>query len=340
MASDAALSGAVGSFISASGEAGPMTADPLVHRIEFDIPWPPHTAYAYLIDAEEPVLVDAGSPGEAGEESLRSGLAEAGYDLADVAHVLVTHPHTDHGGQVASLVESADPTVYALDGVHERLARTADDLADVVRDNATEVGTPDVDAQVDRAVDSLQRNRECLPPDAIDVEVTHAEAFDAGGVTFEPVHVPGHQENQAAFLADGRLFAGDTIVEPFRPAALHVGLDRGCYDAVDAFYAGLRALSEVEPRIERVFPGHGPVFEDVASAIARDWKSLDDLVEACRETVVAFDGPTPYEVTEARIDNPRHMEFAIFETVGALARLERHGLVESSLKDGVRRYTT
>jgi hypothetical protein len=36
------------------------------HRIEFDVPWPPHTVYAYLIPAEEPVLVDAGAPGEDG----------------------------------------------------------------------------------------------------------------------------------------------------------------------------------------------------------------------------------------------------------------------------------
>jgi len=226
--------------------------------------------------------------------------------------------------------------VYAPEGVRERLARDAEDLAAVVEENATEVGHPDVDDAIGEAVDSLRRNRSYLPPDAIDVDVAFGEPFAAGEVTFEPIHVPGHQIDQAAFLADGDLFAGDALVEPFRPAALHVGLDRGCYDCIDAFYEGLDRLAG--RGIDRVYPGHGPVFEDAAGATDRSLADLDGLVADVRGALAGLGEATPYAVTDARIDDPHRMQFSLFESVGALARLERRGAVDSHLDGDVRYY--
>jgi glyoxylase-like metal-dependent hydrolase (beta-lactamase superfamily II) len=309
-----------------------------VNRIEFDIPWPPDTAYAYLVEADAPVLVDAGGPGDSGTETLREGLAEMGYELADIEHLLITHPHTDHAGQAATIVEAADPTVYALEGVRERLARDAEDLAAAVRANATEVGVPDPEAEVDRAVDSLRRNRDCLPPEHIDVELVSGETVDAGGIAFEAIHIPGHQENQAAFRHDDLLFAGDTAVEPFRPAALHVGFDHGCYEAVDAFHEGLDALAAIAPEVDRVYPGHGPVFEDLESVVERDRESLEALAEDCRTVLGELDEATAYEVTDARIENLEKRPYTVFESAGALARLERQGTIDSTIDGGLRRY--
>lgn len=313
-----------------------------VHRIEFEIPWPPDTAYAYFLPTDEPVLVDAGSPGDDGWASLVAGLADVGYEPADVEHLFVTHPHTDHDGQAASLVEVADPYVYAPEGVRDRLERDAEDLASVVRENATEVGVPDVEAAVDEAVESLRRNREFLPPEAIDEDLTDGVPTSAGEVTLTPVHVPGHQVNQTAFLAegdpfDGYLFAGDALVEPFRPAALHVGFDRGYRECIDAFYEGLDRLAGLD--VDRVYPGHGPVFDDAAGAVERDRESLDDLVAECLETLESLDSASAYEVTEARVDDPRRKEFTVFETVGALARIERQGRIDAVLDGSVREYS-
>lgn len=307
-----------------------------VHRIEFEIPWPPWTAYAYFLPTAEPILVDAGAPGEDGWNQLTAGLEAVGYEPEDIEHLLITHPHTDHDGQAATLVERADPTVYAPENVRERLARDPDDLATVVQANATEVGFPDPEDAVEQAVDSLRRNSNCLPPGAIDVDVDFDSTFTAGDVTFRPVHVPGHQIDQAAFLADGDLFAGDTLIKPFRPAALHVGFDRDCYESIDAFYVGLDRLAELD--IDRVYPGHGPVFEDATGAIERAREDLDSLLEECRRLLGTLGESNPYEVTEARIDNPRELDFSLFETMGALSRLERQGVADSELVDDVRRF--
>lgn len=309
-----------------------------VHRLSFDLPWPPHTSHAYFVPAAEPVLIDAGAPGEDGWASIVDGLVAAGYEPGDVEHLLVTHPHTDHDGQIAELVDVADPTVYAPEGVRERLDRDPDDLEAAARANATEVGVPDVEAAVEEAVESLHRNRKYFPPEAIDVDVQFGEPFSAGELTFEPVHVPGHQIDQAAFLTDGRLFAGDTLVESFRPAALHVGFDRGCFDAVDAFYEGLDRLADLD--VDRVYPGHGPAFADAAGAVERSRADLDELVDEVASTLDALGSATAYEVTDERVDEERRMGFSVFESVGALARLDRRGAIDSRLDedDGTRVY--
>lgn len=313
-----------------------MLSSVSIHRLAFDLPFPPNTAYAYLLPTDEPVLIDAGALGDSAWQELEAGLDSVGFEPSDIEHLFVTHPHTDHAGQVSTLLDVADPTLYTPVGVRGRLERDSDKLAATVRSNARAAGLPNPEDEVDDAVSSLERNRGLLPPDEIDVELEFGEPVDAGGVTIEPIHAPGHQQNQAALLVDDLLFAGDAIAEPFRPAALHVGLGRGCRNAIDAFYGTLDRLADLD--VDRVYPGHGPIFEDLESVVADARKDLDALLEESRDAVASIEPATAYEVTEVRTDDPRRIGFEIYETVGALARLERQGILDSSMDDGVRRY--
>ena len=85
-----------------------------VTRLEFDIEWPPKHVAAYLVEGPEPVLVDAGAPGEEAREQFVSVLASHGYEPEDVEHVVVTHPHTDHTGQVPLLLEQLEVALDEL----------------------------------------------------------------------------------------------------------------------------------------------------------------------------------------------------------------------------------
>lgn len=67
-------------------DAGSHTAGVRVRRVEFGMEWPPGHVAAYLLDADEP---------------------------ADIEHVLLTHPHVDHIGQVQTVIDEGDPEVYA-----------------------------------------------------------------------------------------------------------------------------------------------------------------------------------------------------------------------------------
>jgi len=313
-----------------------------VHQLEFGIDWPPGHAAAYLLDCEEPVLVDAGVPGDRGEDELRAELDAVGYGPGDVDHVLVTHPHSDHVGQVTTVLEAGDATVYAPEDVRPRLDSATDDLAASVRSTAMEAGMSGqrADGAVKDAVNSLMRDRNLLPTDEIDVDLSYGETVRVAGHAVEVVHTPGHQADHACFQVAGRdgdlMFGGDMTILPFRSAALDVGIDEGAYDSVRGFYT---AYDRLEGRdVAEAYPGHGPVFTDYERAIDSSVADLDEMVEDVHETLAVLEPATPIEVGQERAGE--HLTAALLDTIGALGYLDGHGRVTYDLVEGVRRYRT
>lgn len=299
-----------------------------VHRIEFGVDWPPWSVAAYLVEAGDLLLVDSGAPGDTGWKELREGLGEAGYGVRDVDHLVVTHPHSDHIGQARQVIREASPTVYASRGAKQRLRRSTEELAGNVRRNAREAGLgPErVEEEVGKAVDSLERNRDLLPPETIDVTFTHGDDASIGGVEFHAIHTPGHQKDHHCFQVGGALFSGDMVIREFRSVALNVGLDDGVYDSITDFYRGYDRLHGVD--VNTVYPGHGPVFRDFQGAVESSVEDLDELVEEVKALLV--EPGTAYELTRRRVEESRRFTFSLLETMGALGYLRKNDRAVSS----------
>jgi glyoxylase-like metal-dependent hydrolase (beta-lactamase superfamily II) len=319
-----------------------------VYRIEYDVDWPPGHVASYLIGCDEPVLIDAGMPGSDSEDRLRESLASHGYELADIEHLVLTHPHIDHIGQVTTIVELADPMVYAPVGVRERFTRDLASLDGTVRENATAAGFVDerLEAVVERAVESLRRNRKCLPSETVDTWVDDSQTVSIGETPVDAIHTPGHQADHCCFLVEMNgenvLISGDMAIEPFRPVVLHTGLDDGVEDAIDAFYMALDRLASIETNfdinIDRVYPGHGPIHSDFDRVIERDRKNIDRMLERTVESLQKQDGPkTAAEVAASRAGD-RDPLYVASEVVAALAYLKSEGRIETTVTDGVTRY--
>lgn len=316
------------------------TAVTEVTRIDFDIEWPPKHAAAYLIEDPVPILIDTGDPQDRAESTIREELAAAGYDLEDVAAVVVTHPHSDHIGQVP-LLREAGATVYAARPVLEQLERDPDDLAAGVHEVARSAGYRGeaIEREVERATSSLRRNRRLLAPrEAVAFEF--GEPFAVADREFEAIHTPGHQVHHASLATELNgervLFSGDALIEPFRPGAINVGIDYGAYDAVDAFH---RAMDRLQDRsFDRVFPGHGPIFTDYEGAIETTRSALETLTGETLEAVNAIGPATPMEVTRHRAGEVRYPA-QLLDTLGALGTLEGRDRVEYEERSGVRYYS-
>ncbi|MDF9747501.1 MBL fold metallo-hydrolase [Natrinema salsiterrestre] len=323
-----------------STQRDPVAVGSQVSRLDFDIEWPPKHAAAYLIEEPAPILIDTGDPGDRAETTIREGLAASGYDPADIEAVVVTHPHSDHIGQVP-LLREAGAAVYAPRPVLEQLERDPDDLAAGVREIGRSTGYHGeaIDRAVEQAQSSLRRNRRLLAPEAA-VPFEFDEPFSVAGREFEPIHTPGHQIHHASVATDLNgervLFSGDALIESFRPGAIHVGIDYGAYDAVEAFH---RAMDRLEERdFHRVFPGHGPVFTDYRGAIETTRSSLETLTGEVLEAVTAVGPAPPTELTRHRVGETRHPA-QLLDTLGALGTLEERGRVEYEDRDGVRYYS-
>ncbi len=318
-----------------------------VGRVEFEVEFPPGHVACYVVDAGVPVLVDAGMPDERGlgghDEAFREGLARHGYEVADIEHLVVTHPHVDHIGQVPTVLEAADPTVHAPTGVRERFSRDADALARRVRENATMAGLSgdQLEDAVDMARESLERDRSFLPPTAVDHWVDPGETFTVGDLDLTATHTPGHQADHLVYATtlDGEdaLLSGDAGIQPFRPVVIHDGLDDGYRGAFAAFVRGLDRLDDLGPAPDRVYPGHGPVHDDLAGVVERHRGSLERRLDGVREQVADGVRTVP-GVAMGIAGDDRSVRYLLPEAMSALAHLESEGEVVATVEDGVRYY--
>ena len=313
---------------------------PDIHRMEISVDWPPGQVAATVIDGEEPILVDAGMVGEKAASELQRGLAEAGLTRSDIDHLVVTHPHVDHLGQIPALLEAADPTVYAPAGVRERLGRDPNSLETTVRSNGKRAGLEGstLDMAIEKSIKSLKRNRALLDPDVVDHWLDHDEGFEVGTHQFRAIHTPGHQADHCCYHGQLNgvrvLFSGDLLLEPFRSIVLHTGLDDGVEDGVRAFYTALDRLEVLD--VDRVYPGHGPAHTQLEETIDRSRNSLRRLLDHTRD-LVADGAETAIEVALQR-STERDIEYVVPEVVSAISHLEAHDELRVTVADGTNRY--
>lgn len=319
-----------------------------IHRIEYDVNWPPNHVASYLIGCEQPVLVDAGMAGSDGKERLRETLATHGYELADIEHLIVTHPHIDHIGQVPAILEAASPTVYAPAGVRTRFDRDLEGLETTVRENARTAGFSgtECDVLVEKAVESLRRNRELLAPETVDVWVEGGDTVEIGGTVVDVLHTPGHQADHCCYRVELNgetvLVSGDMVIDPFRPVILHAGLDRGVKQAVEGFYTALDRISALD--VDRVYPGHGPIHTDFEETLKRDRNSLDQTLEKTVDTIReahedAAPAMTAADVATARTGS-RDTTYIAVEVVAALSYLDDTDRIHATTTDSVQHYSS
>jgi glyoxylase-like metal-dependent hydrolase (beta-lactamase superfamily II) len=137
--------------------------------------------------------------------------------------ILVTHTHWDHIGAVAELAEATHAPV-----------------------SISELEAP-----------VLERPDDFYPgmgvrPHTPEVRLTGDETFDAAGVTWETLRVPGHSPGHLAFAAGGALFSGDVL---FANSVGRTDLPFGDWDTL---VTSIRLLLERFPPDTQVYPGHGP----------------------------------------------------------------------------------
>ena len=139
------------------------------------------------------VLIDAGVPEQA--QAIAQAIAEAGFDVQNLTHIIITHQDMDHIGSVPDLLKMApgvkllahcDEAPY-MDG-RKVPARLADFL------EKYETFPPETQAQIDDYKKEVNRGKFRLK---IDQELTDKEVLPiCGGI--EVVHTPGHMPGHIA----------------------------------------------------------------------------------------------------------------------------------------------
>ncbi len=150
----------------------------------------------YLVDAEEPTIIDPGPTTTL--DGLVAELSQRGVGSDDLRHILLTHVHLDHAGATGDLLDRFPKAV-----VH------------VHHDGASHMVDPE------RLVASTRRtfgdNHDRLWGEVKPVAADRIRAWRPGErgpwAGLRPVPTPGHIAHHLAYLdeRDGTLFSGDSM---------------------------------------------------------------------------------------------------------------------------------
>jgi len=283
--------------------------------------FPRHFNNVYLIDdGDELTLIDAGSLLESTRRDLAVGLDEIAsrfgrrYALQDVAHVVITHAHMDHSGNVGYFVAETDARVW----VHELDARVLSAFEERMI-----VASKDLAVFLDRSGIGPQLRQQLMSMYTMSkymmnfssVEMPH-RLTDATTIAngYEVFHTPGHCPGEICLKVDNVLFTGDHVLAQTTPhqspesITLFCGLRR-YLESLDKIHhvGGIElALGGHEDEIANVY---GRIHEIRAFHLER----LDRLHEMCREPRTIWD--VTRELFANRLEG--YVQILAIEEVGA-----------------------
>ena len=235
---------------------------------------------------------------------------------APVQRIAITHFHPDHVGAAADLAELTGAPVFQGVDDYDQCIRTWGELRVEGRmpDYLRVHGTPeeDVEAFEEEGRAFVQFVRFVRDP----------ERLEPGGELdgWEVLHLPGHADGHLAFLRDGILVAGDTLLGSISP---NVGLYPDSRpDPLADYLSSLERIAELAPRI--ALPGHGDPIEDPAGRarelIAHHRERLDrtaealdgDPVSAYDVSLTLFPDPLPATLRRFALAETRaHLEYLV-----------------------------
>ncbi len=210
---------------------------------------------AFLIAGEDGVaLIDSGLPNR--KQTVLAALAQMGRQPQELRHIVITHHHVDHTGNLAALAEATGARAYVhpLD-------------APIVRGERPAPG-PNPGSILGKIVGPIVMRLPAyrLQPAGVDQEVQDGDELPvAGGL--KAVHTPGHTAGHLSYVMHGHggvLFAGDAAGNLFG----RLGPPLGMYtEDMTQAKESIRKLAGLE--FDSACFGHGGVLKGKANAAFR-----------------------------------------------------------------------
>lgn len=201
---------------------------------------------SYLVIDTNVTLVDAGWPTHA--DTIRHGVQEAGYEIADIDRVLVTHYDADHVGSLGHLTPELQAPIYIHHSEVPYLTGEA---------------LPPWTGRMGIEIFHRLYYRRLTLPDLPIKPVTDLDNIDLFQVHHTPGHTPGHvtyfhSSFRAAFIGDLAWMKRGSL----RPSDRITSYDRS------KVFESIARLVERLPRIRYLCPGHGRPVRDGTTRLA------------------------------------------------------------------------
>jgi glyoxylase-like metal-dependent hydrolase (beta-lactamase superfamily II) len=309
-----------------------------VRRIPLPTRLPIGTVNVYLLEGDPLTLVDTGPGIDEAYEALNRGLREAGYGVGDLGRILITHGHVDHYGLARRLREDSGAEVWApevdhrmVEDFHATYARRRARYREVLVGSGAPAATLHLVEEFFAYLATLGEGT------SVDRVVRDGDVVDNGRFVLKAVRTPGHSSGSTCYLLrDGRVLAGDTLIQGLTPIAAFGSAD-GTGVGLEDYLASLRRLRDMT--LAHVLPGHRDAFGDVPGYVdgllaafrARQGAVLDALKGGSAtawDLVGRLFGPLPIE----------EVFLGLTEVLGHLEILEKEGAVAAETTGRGRAY--
>ncbi len=296
----------------------------------------------YMVDDGEKVtVVDCGvwkpDAPDGGVSIVQAGLRDAGYDLADVSRLVITHAHIDHYGLAGRVMEltGADLSMHAMTDLDCQKYRHPETSMSQRRDTYADHGIAE-----DGEGEGGEHLARWMPFLHSVVEASTRlrgdETIRIGGDEWTVIHTPGHSLGHVCLWSPRRrvLLSGDHLLPGITPP---VTFERG-FDA-DPMLSYLRSLQLVRNLgPELVYPGHGRPFGDavgrIDAIIRNKMRRMERIRRAVQEKPTTVGELTDRLVVGSMLGHQRQL--AINETLAHIACLRYARLIERRIRaDGV-----
>ncbi|MEL6673377.1 MAG: MBL fold metallo-hydrolase [Bacteroidota bacterium] len=228
----------------------------MVHLIDLNFQLPKTIASFVVPSDAGPILIETGP--HSVFPILEKGLADLGYKVSDIKHVLLSHIHFDHAGAAWALAE-AGATIY----VHPRGWKHMHDPSRLY-ESAKRI--------YQDKMEELWGEMHAIPAEQL-MAIEDGITLNLGGHEFTALHTPGHANHHIAWKWNDTVFTGDVagcrieggpIVPPCPPPDINL----------EAWEASIDRILSHEP--QRLFLTHFGEVTDVADHFAQLKEILKD----------------------------------------------------------------
>lgn len=302
----------------------------------------------YVLELADGIaIVDAGWNDEHSYETLEAGLAQGGYQVADIRDILITHVHPDHFGLAKRLRDETGARIQ-MHRVEATTLVSNQEQSPVKWESDIEVGArrqgiPDDEReQMKREARHFHDFVDHVAPDVV---LEDGEPVAVGGWDLQAVWTPGHTSGHLCYLDAGRkvMFTGDHVLPRITPnISVH---STNPEHALSSYLDSLRKVAQIADGIPGLegLPGHEYRFAGMRERAEELSEHHEERLAELTDLVRADPGITSWQISQ-RLTWTRPWEtFAFPERRAALGEAASHvellhqrGVVRPEESDGTR----